>query len=227
MSVSSAVRYPTSDGKPMAESELHREIMVALIYALQQYFKDDPQVYVGGNMLLYYEEGNPRASCAPDVFLVRGVPKCPSAGLRELYKVWEEGKGPDLVIEVTSKSTRLEDLGTKKALYAELGVQEYFLFDPRNEYLPQPFMGHRLEGGDYIRMEPSRGRLTSEVTGLELGGLEGTLRFFEPGATEPLPVPDEEAEARKTLEAEKERLSEEIERLRAELGGRPQEGDGT
>jgi len=224
MSVSTAIHYPTSDGEPMAETELHREIMVALIHALQQYFKRDPQIYVGGNMLFYYEEGNSKASCAPDVFFVRGVPKRLPSGRREIYRVWEEGKTPDLVIEVTSKSTKMDDLGIKKLLYAELGVQEYFLFDPLNEYLPQPLMGYLLAKGEYVRMEPSRGRLSSVVTGLEIGVIEGWPRFFDPETGEPLPIPDEEAEARiraeqalSDLEAEKQRMAEEIERLRAEL----------
>jgi Uma2 family endonuclease len=244
MPVSTAVYYPTSDGKPMAETELHREIMVALIHALQQYFKQDPQVYVGGNMLFYYEEGDPRASCSPDVFFVRGVPKRLSSGLREIYKVWEEGKAPDMVIELTSKSTKMEDLAVKKLLYAELGVKEYFLFDPLKHYLPQPFIGFRLEDGEYVRMEPSRGRLRSDVTGLELGVLHGWLRLFDPETGEPLLTPDEEAEERerqaaarrketvarakaeqslKASEDARKALEQEVERLRAELKRRNRE----
>ena len=221
-SILDAVQYPTSDGKPMAETELHLEIMVALIHALKQYFRSDPQVYVGGNMLLYYEEDNPKASCAPDIFFVRGVPKLPPTGRREIYRVWEEGKAPDLVIEVTSKSTKMDDLGVKKLLYAALGVQEYYLFDPLNEYLPQQLMGYLLEKGEYSRMEPSRGRLSSAVAGLEIGVIEGWPRLFDPETDRPLPIPDEEAEARRE-EAEARR--EEAEARREEAEARKEEAE--
>ena len=68
------VIYPESDGKPMAEADLHRDQMVALIEALKHYFRYDAQVYVSGNLLLYYQESHPRKSVAPDVFVVFGVP---------------------------------------------------------------------------------------------------------------------------------------------------------
>ena len=68
-----AVHYPESDGKPMAESDLHREIMVYIIHLLQRWLRGQ-QVYVSGNLLLYYEEGNPRKVVAPDCFVVWGVP---------------------------------------------------------------------------------------------------------------------------------------------------------
>src|SRR5438094_770635 len=92
------VHYPESDGKPMAESDLHRKEMTRLIETLDDFFAAGADVYVSGNLLLYYEEGNPRASVAPDVFVVRGVPKRD----RPIYKLWEEGAPPTVVIEVTS-----------------------------------------------------------------------------------------------------------------------------
>lgn len=90
------VVYPETDGEPMAETDTHRDLMAeALIYPLKEYFRDQPDVYVSGNLLLYYEEGNPRASVAPDVFVVFGIPK----GKRRIYKLWEEEKAPDVVVE--------------------------------------------------------------------------------------------------------------------------------
>ena len=118
--------YPESDGQPMAETDVHRDLMIDLIAMLREYFHDDPQVYISGNLFLYYQEGNPRRVVAPDVFVVKGIP----GGRRRIYKLWEEGRPPDVVFEVTSPSTRGEDLRTKHALYARLGVAEYFLFDP-------------------------------------------------------------------------------------------------
>ena len=150
MTVSTAVTtekqvfYPESDGKPMAETEVHIDALIYLREALKDYFRESPQVYVAGNMLLYYEEGNPAACVAPDVFVVKGVAKHE----RRTYKLWEEDQPPTVVFEITSRGTRLEDLGTKRALYAMLGVQEYFLYDPLGEYLRPPLQGFRLEGGE-------------------------------------------------------------------------------
>src|SRR6516165_4488700 len=93
------VDYPTSDGKPMAETALHWQVMVDAIQSLHDHFAADPLVYVGGNLLLFYEQGNRRKHVAPDVFMVRGIPKFP---LRDYYLVWEEGKPPDVIIEITS-----------------------------------------------------------------------------------------------------------------------------
>ena len=137
------VFYPEADGQPMAETDVHRDLMIDLIAMLREYFRDDPHVYISGNLFLYYEEGNPRRVVAPDVFVVKGVP----GGRRRIYKLWEEGQPPDVVFEVTSPSTRGEDLRTKHELYARLGVAEYFLFDPLDEYLRPPFQGYRLTAG--------------------------------------------------------------------------------
>ena len=128
------IHYPERDGKPMAETDVHIDVLIYLREALRDYFRNKPQVYVAGNMLLYYEEGNPSACVAPDVFVVQGVAK----GERRTYKVWEEGQSQTVVFEITSRGSRLEDLGTKRALYAMLGVQEYFLYDPLGEYLRPP-----------------------------------------------------------------------------------------
>jgi Uma2 family endonuclease len=148
------IEYPTSDGKPMAETDLHRDLMLELIETLKHHYAGDPDVYVSGNLLLFYEPGNKRRHVAPDVFVVRGVEK----RRRDNYLVWEEGKGPDLIIELTSKTTRREDQQKKLALYRDvLKVPEYFLFDPYEDYLKPPFQGYRLVEGQYIPIEPDRG----------------------------------------------------------------------
>ena len=141
---SRTIEYPTSDGKPMAETEVHRDNMLDLIETLKAHFAADPMAYVSGNMLMFYEEGNNREHLAPDVFVARGVPK----RLRDNYLIWEEGKGPDLVIELTSKTTRREDQTKKLALYRDvLRVPEYFQLDPTEDYLKPPMQGHRLRRG--------------------------------------------------------------------------------
>src|SRR3712207_6523600 len=108
----------------MAETETHAAEIIRLILTLRDRYADQPDVYVWGDLLLYYEEGNPRASVAPDVFVALGASREPQ---RRIYKLWEEGVPPTFVIEVTSPSTRRDDLGRKRELYARMGVAEYLL----------------------------------------------------------------------------------------------------
>ncbi|MGH8059479.1 MAG: Uma2 family endonuclease [Candidatus Entotheonellia bacterium] len=206
--------YPESDGKPMGESDVHIDGLIYLREALRDYFRDDPQVYVAGNMFLYYEEGNPSACVAPDVFVVHGVAKAE----RRTYKLWEEGQPPTVVLEITSRGTRLEDLGTKRALYAMLGVREYFVYDPLGEYLRPPLQGYQLQEGEYQRIAPaSEGVLVSQILGLELWVEEGRIRVVNPATGERLLTPAEALAARRTAEARAARAEAELERLRAEL----------
>src|SRR3989304_1923502 len=169
------IEYPESDGKPMAETPTHRNAMTDTIEMLTDFFRDASNVYVSGNMMMYYEEGDPTASVSPDVFVVKGVPK----GERRLSRVWVEKPPPLVVFEFTSRSTRLEDSGNKKALYAMLGVNEYFLCDPLSEYLEPPMQGFTLERGDYRRQpEDSDGSVISRELGLRLKMEGGQLRLI-------------------------------------------------
>ena len=147
---SNEIHYPETDGKPMAESDLHRDIMLYLIRLLQRFFAGQP-VYVSGNLLIYYEKGNRYKSVAPDCFVVRGI----DPHLRKTYKIWEEGKAPEVVFEVTSHSTQDDDLGKKMGLYAQLGVQEYYLYDPTADYLQPSLRAFVLQGGGFVPMPPA------------------------------------------------------------------------
>ncbi len=115
--------YPESDGKSMAETDIHRNLLIRLIDALETVF---PESYVSGNICLYYEEGNPKKMISPDVLLVmRGQP-----GEKRIFKVWEEAP-IDLVIELSSRKTRKIDYGKKKHIYSSLlKVPWYVIFDP-------------------------------------------------------------------------------------------------
>jgi Uma2 family endonuclease len=227
------IDYPESDGRPLGETERHRQEIVDLIYGLQRHFRESPDVYVGGDMFIYYTRGNPRAVVCPDVFVVRGVDKT----VRDTFKVWEEDdRRPGLVIEVTSASSRKEDLMDKKSLYALLGVEEYFLFDPREEYLFPSLQGFRLQGGRYVPITPDRdGSLRSETTGLLLRrDDDGRSRLVDAATGARLPRideleglhlsaearADEEAAARRAAEARAEAAEEELARLRRELAQR-------
>jgi Uma2 family endonuclease len=220
------IDYPTTDGKPMAETDLHRDDMVDTIQTLQDSFADRPRVYVSGNLLLYYEEGNRRKHVAPDVLVTIGIDKEPR---RDYYLVWKEGKAPDFVGEITSKTTKREDQRTKLAIYRDiLQVREYVLFDPRAEYLKPPLQGFRLAGGNYVPIEPVDGRLPSEILSLHLERDGERLRLFDPATGQYLLTRLERQEAaerraeeeRRRAEAaiaDQRRLAEENERLRREI----------
>ncbi len=231
-----AVYYPDSDGEPMADNDLQYRCITDTRFALEQYYRENPQVYVGADLLIYFVEGEPSKSIAPDVFVALGVPKV----TRRNYLVWEEGKPPDVVFEFASPRTWRADLGWKHGLYAGLGVREYFLFDPTGEYFRPILQGHRLRGKSY-RPLPSLGTergilgLSSQTLGLELWARSGSadqmayvLRLYNPATGEWLPTPAEEAAARRAetaarrtaearaaaAEARLAELQDELQRLR-------------
>ena len=171
------VYYPESDGQPVAETDVHRTLMFELIGMLQAVFRDDPHVYISGSLFVYYQEGNPRQVVAPDVFVVPGIPN----EQRRIYKLWEEGVVPAVVFELTSRSTRREDLRSKYDLYERLGVREYFLFDPLDEYLRPPLQGYRLHQGRYRPLAvDADGSLWSAALGLALHARGEQLRLYDP-----------------------------------------------
>jgi Uma2 family endonuclease len=207
--------YITSDGQPMAETEVHRLNLTEAIDTLQMRFESVPDIYVGGNMFVHYEPGNKLRHLAPDVFVVFGVPR----RIRENYLIWEEGHAPDLVIEFTSRTTRDEDLQQKFEIYRDrMGVNEYFLFDPLEEYLEPSLQGFRLRDGAYVPIEPIDGRLPSEVLGLDLERDDWHLRFRDPATRRRLLTSREwaEAEAARRQQAEAERQQAEAARQQAE-----------
>jgi Uma2 family endonuclease len=210
------VHYPESDGRPLGETDVHIDALIYLREALRDHFRDDPQIYVAGNMLLYYEEGNPAACVAPDVFVVRGVAKRE----RRTYRLWDEGRPPTVVFEITSRGSRLEDLGTKRAIYAMLGVREYFLYDPLSEYLQPSLQGYRLQEGEYQRILPvAEGECIGQDLGLELRLENGRLRVFNPATGEPLLTPAEALVARRAETRARQAAEDELARLRLELAG--------
>jgi hypothetical protein len=178
------VFYPESDGKPMAETPWHLEEMFYLFGGVRDHFRDVADVYVGANQFLYYIEGDPRRVVAPDLFVVRGVPKVPARGT---YKLWKEGQPPCLVVEVTSDSTRDEDLKTKRECYERMGVEEYFLFDPFGDYLNPRLQGYKLVNGRYQQAPLEEdGSLLSRTTEL-LFRVEGErLRLIETATGQPI-----------------------------------------
>jgi Uma2 family endonuclease len=209
------VDYPDTDGLPMAESDFQRKPLTYAVEALDIYFQDRPDVYVSGNLFIYYSEGDPRAVVAPDVFVVFGAEKRD----RPSYKLWEEPKAPDFVLEITSQSTRSEDQESKPQTYAQLGVREYVQYDPTGDYLKPPLQGLHLVADTYEPLpisERPQGRLVlySAVLGLELHVEDGQLHFYALETGQKLLTHHEAEQAR--LQAEQARLEAEHGRLRAE-----------
>lgn len=209
-----AIIYPESDGSPMGETDLHISLLTYLREALLDYFRDDPQVYVAANLFLYYEEGNPAAVIAPDVFVVKGVAK----GNRRVYKLWTEGQTPQVIFELTSRSTRLDDLGTKRALYAMLGVSEYYIYDPYGDYLEPRLWAYHLETGagmmaEYVRVLDEI--IYSPALGLDLVPEGDLLRLRNSQTSQNLLTPFEAQEAHRVAEAETARLRAELEQLKS------------
>ena len=197
--------YPSSDGQPLAENDWQLRAILDAVAVLDEHFADRPDVYVSGDLLIYYEEGNPRKCVAPDVFVVFGAAK----HHRMIYKLWTEPKAPDFVLEVASENTWKQDEGPKRALYAELGIQEYWMFDPRDEYFDPPLRGLTLEDGAYrplpARVESGQRVLRSEALELDLRLQGGRLWFRDPATGQDLrTLRDERAAHREERAAHRE-----------------------
>lgn len=164
---------PCDDGIPM-ETQRHKNQMEMLINALEPWLAAREDGYVGGNMFVYFSLSQLRNQDfrGPDFFAVLNVPK----GERLSWVVWEEGKGPDVVIELLSGSTADLDKNAKKLIYQErLRVPEYFWFDPFN---PDDWAGFSLQHGVYQPIAV-RDRLVSEVLGLALVRWQGSYKGIE------------------------------------------------
>jgi Uma2 family endonuclease len=216
----SECHYPESDGKPMGETDEHRDEMVRHIQLLQRFFAGQ-QVYVSGDLLVYYEQGNPKKFVVPDAFVAKGV--VPQK--RRVYKLWVEHHVPNVAIETTSRKTRKKDTTDKPKLYAQLGIKEYFIFDPDQEYLDPPLQGYRLSGTDYARIEPDEGHaLVSEELGLKLRAEAGQVQFYRRDNGERLLTPEEAQlaaeESQREAEVRAAAAEAEVKRLREELARR-------
>jgi len=211
------IHYPESDGQPMGETDFHINAILYLRQALRYFFRQVERVYVAADMLFYYEEGNPAVFKVPDVFVVKGIARHD----RRIYKLWEEQIAPCAVFEITSRSTRFEDLGAKRDLYERLGVHEYFLFDPLGEYLSPRLQGFQLIGGYFRPVELSAGgALFSQELGLTLRPEGNFLRLVDSHTGQVLPTLDEALDqllaTTERAQAEAERAQAEIERAQAE-----------
>ncbi|GAB1545191.1 Uma2 family endonuclease [Scytonema sp. NUACC21] len=208
--------YPTADGEPVAETYDHLYSLLTTLEVLRQYLASR-QATVLGNQFLFYSQGFPKLRVAPDVMVIFDVP----LGGRDSYKIWEEGQVPSVIFEMTSPGTKDTDQILKKTLYEQLGVKEYWLFDPKGEWIEEKLRGYRLRGESYELIEDSR----SEPLQLRLQVEDKLIGFYREDTGEKLLLPDELAQAlrqeviaRQQAEerAEQQRQRAEQERQRAE-----------
>jgi Uma2 family endonuclease len=208
----SSIELVDEDFEPMPEGDKQRRNLSYTTEALRLWFEKQQNVYVSGNLFIRYLEKKVEKRIAPDTFVVFGM----SSEDRVSYKIYEEGgKAPDFVLEVTSKGTVTKDRKQNPLIYRDLGVKEYFQYDPSGEYLkPMSLQGVRLENGKYVAIASSvlpDGTLSlhSEVLGLDLHLYPNLgFRFFDPISNQIL---------RSYAEAEFERVFEQQARFQAEL----------
>ena len=169
------VHYPDSDGRFLPENPLQARAIISVRVNLMGHFQDMPNIVLEGDMFLYYKKGKPRKSVAPHVFVVRDH----DLGKRTTYKLWVERKPPDFALEVVSPTSKVRNQVDKKALYASLGIQEYFLFQPDMTRAEPRLLGYRLWGRRYVEVPPEPGsahrrELRCETLGVSLRA-EGEL----------------------------------------------------
>ncbi len=224
-----SIEYPDSDGEPMAEDDAQLFAMIDTISTLRQWFAGRPEVYAGGDMLIYYRMNDNETRVAPDVFVVMGA----GNHSRRSWIVWREGLAPDFVMEMASGSTWRRDMREKRDIYAEMGVAEYWRFDPSGRRFIPPLVGERLVDGEYAGMPVETGddgilRGHSSVLGLDLCVLaDGHLRLYDPAGGQWLRTHREEAAARREAEAAlreetaaRRAAEDELQRLREQLRAR-------
>ena len=217
------VEYP--EGNWIAQSIWHGKAVSQATVALDNHFRNRENVLVAMELLVYYEPGNNKVCLQPDLQVVFGVQR----GNRSSYKVWEEGKAADFVLEVASPSTADKDAQHKAQEYARIGVREYWRLDPTGSLLATPLQGWEANGESYHPVHPvasgaRSGWLRSRVLGLELRSQRQdgatVLVFRDPRTGEEFDGDLAESErlrwaAEERASAESKRASAEAERRRA------------
>ena len=213
------VFYPETDSMPLPDGYYQSKHMHELIVMLELFFALRDDVVVAGDIFIYYVENNPQVRIAPDCFVVIGVSR-ESFERNNTYLMWDVGKSPDFVLEIGSPSTARNDMGWKRDLYANLGICEYWRFDPSGgDHYGEPLVGETLVDGEYIELEMVRGTDDSvwgysAMLNLELHWEEGCLRLYDPVDARWLQTSSELEAARMVAEARVEELEAELQRLR-------------
>ena len=215
------VFYPETDGMPLPDDFHQHSYFIEIISTLKTFFGLRDDVVVGGDIFIYYQEGNPQVRVAPDCFVVFGV-GVESFERNNTYLMWDVGKPPDFVMEIGSPSAARNDLGDKRDLYARLGISEYWRFDPTGgDHYGEPLVGERLVDGEYQELAMDRETAGStwghsSILNLDLHWEEVRLRFYDPVRERWLQNMDETQAAREAAEARVAELEAELRRLRGE-----------
>jgi Uma2 family endonuclease len=213
------VHYPSSDGKPMAETDFHVLAIRLLLDALDDVFAAREDVYVAGNVNWFWEQGTPRSRRAPDVMVVFGVEKGP----RRSFRSWREGGAvPAACFEMASARTWRTNLGPVREDYEANGVREYFIFDPTRDYLEAPLVGFRRRGRRFQRIRPDEaGAMASHELGLCLVPEGGMIRLVHIETGERVLTREEQSAVSRAeaaaSRAHAELLAAEVARLKAQL----------
>ena len=197
--------------------------LYALLYAYLTDFGKRTDIFLDVNTIICYEPSNLNIRVSPDLYIALGV-EADAIRSRKIYLPWEVGKPPDFVMEIASSSTGSEDIGRKRRIYAEIGVSEYWRFDPTGgEYHGAPMAGERLTDGEYrtisLTTEPD-GVLKgySDSLGFSLCWDDGEPLLYDPTTDMYLEDWQDERAARLEAEARAEAAEAELRRLRERLG---------
>jgi Uma2 family endonuclease len=199
--------------EPPLESELHLEQIMLLLKCLKWLWRDRSDFYAAGNLTIYYSLNERKSEDfrGPDFFVVLNTER----KTRRSWTVWQEdGKYPNMILEILSPSTAKTDKDFKKTLYQDtFRTPDYFWFDPES----LEFAGFHLVEGKYESLQPNaQGHLWSQQLGLYLGVYGGLLRFFTP-EEQLVPTPEEVAEQEiQRTEQETQRAEQEAQRAEQE-----------
>ena len=199
--------------EPPLESYLHLTQIILLLKSLEWLWQDRDDYFAAGNLTIYYSPNQKKSEDfrGPDFFVVLGTTRNPN---RKSWVVWQEdGKYPNVIVEILSESTAKIDRGEKKQIYQDIfRTPDYFWFDPDS----LEFQGFTLISGSYQPIEPNeQGLLWSKQLELYLGIYEQKLRYF---TTEGELVPTiEEANLKERREKEVALQQVEHERRQKEL----------
>ena len=221
-SIQTETFYPETDGMPMPDGRYQAKHYRELVLMLEFFFRLRDDVEVNGDIFIYYVEGNPQLRIAPDCFVVIGV-SMESFERNNTYLMWEVGKAPDFVLEIGSPSTWSNDLGDKRDLYASLGVEEYWMFDPSGgDHYGFALRGERLVDGEYriLEMREDADGVVwgySPTLNLEFHWEDGFLRLYDPVGERWLQTSSELEAARESAESRAESAESRVAELEAEL----------
>lgn len=206
------VYYPEQRETDMGETSIHIKLLTELLQILGVFFNHRQDIFLSGNMNLYYEKGNSRRWFAPDLLIAFGVPKVE----RSSYLLWREEIFPQVVFEIASEKTWRNDVDEKLELYDQLGAEEYYILDPEFAYLSAPLLAFQRQGKRLVSVSVENGKVFSPRLGLEIIKTVNSFRLFNPQTNEFLLTLEESEERRGQAELEIADLKAQIERLKSQ-----------